>query len=330
MRVILEVKSGPQAGNKVRLVAGQVLQVGRTEWADFAVASDSKMSSMHFSLEATGGVCQLRDLGSSNGTWVNGEQVHTAVVRDGDEVLAGQTTFKLHIEGDSAEATGTIRSTQVTGTMQSAASSAAPVRPAKRQPKSITYTTEPLNTGLTLYRGQTIELPPGALAGSLSQGHPLYLIVDFNRLESAPPVDLASMDFLFDWMPESAIASRSPVLLGPVAGGPELELVDQAWGEDAVICIFSRQQKGALLAQLRAALRTGADSMLGYCWPSVLGPLLSFYNKPFIQKFMTGIDSILVEFADLPETWQVFANADFEKELANLGLQRQAAEPAGM
>ena len=330
MRVILEVTSGPQAGNRVRLVAGQVLQVGRTEWADLAMGSDGQMSSLHFALELNQGGCSIRDVGSSNGTWVNGEQIQEAVLRNGDEIRAGVTTFKAHVEGNAASDTASIRSTVLSqdqiGEAASAPSRAAP-RPNKPS-KAVGYTVELLPTGLSLYRGATAELPVSALAESLSHTYPLYLIVDFHRIENVPPLAISEMDFLFDWIPESVIAANSPVLLGPIDDPARLALIDQAWGEDAVVCIFSRQQKPALLAQLRAALRSGSDAVLGYCWPSVLGPLLSFFTKKFIQQFMTGIDAILVEFADLPDTWQVFARPDFASSLEKLGLKQVAEEPA--
>ena len=332
MRVTLEVTSGPQAGNRVRLVAGQVLQVGRTEWADLAIGSDGQMSSLHFALELNQGACSIRDIGSSNGTWVNGEQIQEAVLRNGDEIRAGATTFKAHVEGNAPSDTASIRSTVLSQNQAAATAAASPPSRAVPRPskpsKAVGYTVEPLPTGLVLYRGAIAELPASALAESLSHTYPLYLIVDFHRIENVPPLALSEMDFLFDWIPESVIAANSPVLLGPIEDPARLALIDQAWGEDAVVCIFSRQQKPALLAQLRAALRSGSDAVLGYCWPSVLGPLLSFFTKKFIQQFMTGIDAILVEFADLPETWQVFARPDFASSLEKLGLKQVAEEPA--
>jgi hypothetical protein len=51
VRVVVEITSGPASGKKFRVEAGQVFQVGRTEWADYAVAGDVGMSSVHFALE---------------------------------------------------------------------------------------------------------------------------------------------------------------------------------------------------------------------------------------------------------------------------------------
>ncbi len=51
---------------------------------------------MHAELTHQGGLWVLRDLGSTNGTTVNGRRVvGAAVVRDGDQVGFGQITYRL-------------------------------------------------------------------------------------------------------------------------------------------------------------------------------------------------------------------------------------------
>src|SRR5262249_49080208 len=56
------------------------------------------LSSLHFSVEYDGTQCRIRDLGSSNGTFVNGDRVNDRVVHDGDSVAAGGSTFLVRIE----------------------------------------------------------------------------------------------------------------------------------------------------------------------------------------------------------------------------------------
>ena len=103
MRIVLETTSGPRSGHKVRLGAGQEVKVGRTEWADFSLAEDGHMSGVHFALETDSLACYLIDLESSNGTFLNGQQVpaNTKItLGNGDEILAGKTSFLLHVEGE--------------------------------------------------------------------------------------------------------------------------------------------------------------------------------------------------------------------------------------
>jgi hypothetical protein len=99
MRAVLEITSGPDAGRKAWLRDGQSLDVGRTDEAAFVVSHDRRMSSRHFELRCDRGVCRLRDLGSSNGTSVNGIAVTETPLRDADTILAGNTSFALHLEG---------------------------------------------------------------------------------------------------------------------------------------------------------------------------------------------------------------------------------------
>ena len=98
-RVVLEMIDGPCEKQKVALLSGQVVRVGRTEWAELAFPLDGEMSSLHVAVEHERGVCRLRDLNSTNGTFVNGNRVTETVLADGDKIRAGQTTLVLHIEG---------------------------------------------------------------------------------------------------------------------------------------------------------------------------------------------------------------------------------------
>jgi hypothetical protein len=99
MAVILHVTEGPAVGRKTFLRLGQVMRIGRTEWADFNVPQDAAMAPIHFSVEYDTHVCRLRDLQSGAGTLVNGKPVGEAVLNHGDHITAGATTFHVHIEG---------------------------------------------------------------------------------------------------------------------------------------------------------------------------------------------------------------------------------------
>ncbi len=99
MRVVLEIMSGPYIGRKVALRAHQQLSVGRTEWSDLALPNDGCLSNKHFAIKCDATTCLVLDLGSSNGTAVNGQRVQQKqVMANGDRIAAGQTTFRIHIE----------------------------------------------------------------------------------------------------------------------------------------------------------------------------------------------------------------------------------------
>jgi hypothetical protein len=102
MGVILEVKSGPLAGQKIALLTGHTLLVGRAAGrAQFAFPDDTFMSGVHFAVECAPQGCRVQDRKSSNGTFLNGARVHEAMLANGDEIKGGQTVFTVKIVADA-------------------------------------------------------------------------------------------------------------------------------------------------------------------------------------------------------------------------------------
>jgi pSer/pThr/pTyr-binding forkhead associated (FHA) protein len=102
MAVFLEVKTGSFAGQKIPLPGGQTLIIGRAvERAQFAVPHDKEMSGAHFAVECDERGCRLRDLNSSNGTFLNGARAKEAALANGDEIKSGQTIFMVRILPDN-------------------------------------------------------------------------------------------------------------------------------------------------------------------------------------------------------------------------------------
>jgi hypothetical protein len=89
----LTVIQGEAIGRRGVLYGEGQLSVGRGASVTMSFPHDSKMSSRHFSLTLSSGVCRLTDEGSTNGTLVNGERVSTARLKPGDKILAGRTMF---------------------------------------------------------------------------------------------------------------------------------------------------------------------------------------------------------------------------------------------
>ncbi|MER5195333.1 FHA domain-containing protein [Streptomyces sp. NPDC002755] len=71
------------------------LRIGRDPASGLRLTHES-VSRVHAELSRQGGMWVLRDLGSTNGTTVNGRRViGAAVVREGDQVAFGRTAFRL-------------------------------------------------------------------------------------------------------------------------------------------------------------------------------------------------------------------------------------------
>lgn len=87
------VRSGERAGHRIE-VAGRPLVIGREPDCDL-VLDDSKVSRRHAEFaRLPDGSTAVRDLGSSNGTFVNGQRITgSVVVSDMDEIRIGNTTF---------------------------------------------------------------------------------------------------------------------------------------------------------------------------------------------------------------------------------------------
>jgi pSer/pThr/pTyr-binding forkhead associated (FHA) protein len=87
----LEMISGPGAPRTVFLDREELV-VGRSREADLPVDS-ADLSRRHFKVRKleTEWVCE--DLDSRNGVFLNGLKIHTAVLRDGDQLQLGRIVF---------------------------------------------------------------------------------------------------------------------------------------------------------------------------------------------------------------------------------------------
>ena len=74
---------------KFRLPAGSVKTIGRSTGAAFMVDA-ALVSRLHCRLTATRDSLQVKDLDSTNGTFVNGRRVETAELKDGDRLGVGR------------------------------------------------------------------------------------------------------------------------------------------------------------------------------------------------------------------------------------------------
>jgi DNA-binding CsgD family transcriptional regulator len=92
------------AGGRQELVPleGERLTVGRTDNNDVVLA-DERVSRLHAAFERVAGEWLVRDLGSRNGTFVDGDRVlATRPVRPGQEIRIGEIALFLRREGTGA------------------------------------------------------------------------------------------------------------------------------------------------------------------------------------------------------------------------------------
>jgi hypothetical protein len=81
------------------LAANGPMIVGRVPSADLYL-DDEQVSRLHAQITRTGGTFAVADLGSTNGTLVNGQRVSRAFLRDGDRIQIGQTVLTFRQGAD--------------------------------------------------------------------------------------------------------------------------------------------------------------------------------------------------------------------------------------
>ncbi|HVV16530.1 MAG TPA: GGDEF domain-containing protein, partial [Polyangia bacterium] len=94
----LVVIYGSELGKKYNLNASSMV-IGRSSKCDIQIDQES-ISRNHSKIVNTGKSILVRDLGSTNGTYVNDEPVDEYVLRDGDLLKIGRTIFKFLTGGN--------------------------------------------------------------------------------------------------------------------------------------------------------------------------------------------------------------------------------------
>ncbi len=90
----LKAVNGRLAGRVILLVEGQKISIGRSPRNSIAV-EDENLSRRHSLIESDGTAWIVSDLNSKGGTFVNGQRVTSAVLRDGDRIQAGDSLFEF-------------------------------------------------------------------------------------------------------------------------------------------------------------------------------------------------------------------------------------------
>lgn len=93
--VRLRVTAGPHIGREFQFDQHETLLAGRSPFAQLRLDDDVHFSRNHFRLEVNPPECQLIDLDSTNGTFVNGKRVRQQTLKDGDVVLVGDTELTV-------------------------------------------------------------------------------------------------------------------------------------------------------------------------------------------------------------------------------------------
>lgn len=100
MRVTLNVVAGPQTGRTFTFDQHDTFMIGRSEDSHFCLPHDRFFSRHHCIVEIAPPQAFLRDLGSTNGTFVNGLRVESTYLKHGDRIQGGETVLEVGVVGD--------------------------------------------------------------------------------------------------------------------------------------------------------------------------------------------------------------------------------------
>jgi eukaryotic-like serine/threonine-protein kinase len=101
MQVSLRVIAGPHTGRVFTFDQHETFLIGRSESAHFCLPEDRYFSRHHCILEIAPPQCFLRDLGSTNGTFVNGQRTESVYLKSGDRIQGGETVIEVEVASET-------------------------------------------------------------------------------------------------------------------------------------------------------------------------------------------------------------------------------------
>src|SRR3954467_2079766 len=93
--------SGKYQGGEFPLRPNREIIIGRSSDLDMVLVEDM-VSRKHAKITTDESVVTIQGLGSTNGTFVNGEKVRKADLKDGDRILIGTSIIKIvFVDGEA-------------------------------------------------------------------------------------------------------------------------------------------------------------------------------------------------------------------------------------
>ena len=308
MRVLLEIRPGSSAATKVSLKLGQPLRIGRASKADQAFPDDKQMSSLHFAVLHDEKGCRLRDLNSTNGTFLNGKKIKEAILQNGDEIIAGRTKFKLRIESESVEepvpAPKLVPAPRPTGFAAPSTSSPQMAPPRAEVPAPAAKPVAPPQPAPKPAVPQTPEQRLLALLRKDFQ--PLYVLLDAAREPDVLKFIFESKEeyqSLYEGATGAQLAHFAPYLVRIPEKSALLEkLVHQAWAKSWGVYLTCAQPLKDLRTHVRRFLMVklpdGKQVSFRYYDPRVLRIFLPTCTADEIGQFFGPVKQFLIESED--------------------------------
>ena len=221
---------------------------------------------------------------------------------DNDVVLAGETQFRVRIEATSTTAA---RPTAATDNLPRAAVAAA-TGPWGQ------YAWQRYPSTICGHRAGAAAMPPAELAQQLGRRFRMLLIADPRKLAQATQARLPQSEFLLDGIPAEVQATVSPRLLPGLDDDLQRRVVEELWGQDALIGVCGPAETELPITEMRRL--AGA-----FMRPSILTPQITRGSEPFVRLLMTGITAIWSE-SESPDAWVIYSLDPLHELLTGIGL----------
>lgn len=288
MRLIVEIVSGPSAGARLELVPGQTGLVGRASWAQISAPKDTSLAGQHFSIEFGTDACRLKALSRQHAVFVNGIKVGVQLLQTGDEIVAGENTFKVRIEG---------------GVPTPATAPPPPVAPRPVRPEAPLSTPAPPST-YRVPRAKPAAKPPDLLE-TLRGAQPLFALVDAARDERIPALISESGEehaCLYEAPASEEHAEVAPYLVSLPPRSPLLELLlRRGWGRRWGVFLTSHESLAKVRKHFRHFLiveSEGEEYLFRFYDPGILRLFLPVCNGEETSQFFGPVETYLMEGAD--------------------------------
>ena len=292
VRVILEAATGPIAGRKIDVRAGTILRIGRTAKSDYAIGEDAYLSGQHFAIECDGSRCRVRDLGSSNGTFVNGARISETWLSEGDSVAAGGSTFTVKFEAvpppqlDLAQTMARTVPTAVYSPGFTPPGVGAPAAAPAPAPTAVW-------TGLATHQMKLLEV-------LFREGENLYAILDASRESRVPAFLDAAQERYAPLRPSAPDPRAIPYLAVITTSSRMLDvLLKDAWGQRWGCYFASRASFEEVFHHLSAYLvltaANGNTFTFRFFDPRVLPVFLNGLTPLELTGFFGPVSRIITE-----------------------------------
>jgi len=279
LRFRLSIVAGPAAGQKILVLPGQKVRVGRIAPSEHTIADDDYLSGVHFVVSNLGDRCLIEDLKSRNGLFVNGKRVQQIELGPFDAIAAGLSKFVVNFMDEA-----------VVGTAQ----------------PGLPLTNNSTTANLANARDSLPDMVATVFRGETGN---LFCVVDSAQDDAI--LDLlrqsrSQYQILYEGVSAEDLVNFGPYLV-ELPDPSELlhTIVEQGWGKNWGIFLKTQQPFQEVREHLRRFLMvdlpSGKRAYFRFYDPRVMRQVLTEFNLGEAKQFFGPIDNYFCEAAERKE-----------------------------